>query len=207
MMQEKVLRWPNGNFLRMAVPWPRKTQVYIGRGRIVQSPQQSVDRKGWCGGGHAQGSSYCTNVLNYMWLKKLKGYKLQYISNYTQVATEETDSERRYFRSQRLLRLLTFRPGGSTRDLSHRWAGLFHHAAALSSWGLCVWHPLGSHRGCQVCVPLSAVTGRQASCSLNKCFLHWEGYTAIPGFPGGSHCNCDELLAQRWPCWVCTAIF
>ena len=47
MMQEKVLRWPNGNFLRMAVPWPRKTQVYIGRGRIVQSPQQSVDRKGW----------------------------------------------------------------------------------------------------------------------------------------------------------------
>ena len=136
-----------------------------------------------------------------------RGYKLQYISNYTQVATEESDSERRYFRSQRLLRLLTCRHGGSTQDLSHRWAGLFHHAAALSSWGLCVWHPFGSHRGCQLCVPLSAVTGRQASCSSSKCFLHWEGYTAIPGFPGGSHCNCDELLAQRWPCWVCTAIF
>lgn len=25
------------------MPWPQKTQVYIGRGRIVQSPQQSVD--------------------------------------------------------------------------------------------------------------------------------------------------------------------
>ena len=135
--------------------------------------------------------------------KAERGYKLQYISNYTQAATEESDSERRYFRSQRLLRLLTFRPGGSTQGLSHRWAGLFHRDATSSSWGRCVWHPFGSHRGCQLCVPLSAVTGRQASCSSRKCFLHWEGYTAIPGFPGGAHCNGDELHAHRWPCWVC----
>ena len=135
--------------------------------------------------------------------KAERGYKLQYISNYTQAATEESDSERRSFRSQRLVRLLTFRPGGAPRKACH--TGEQACFTMMPLWALegCVSDIPFGLTGDVNFVPLSAVTGRQASCSFSKCFLHWEGYTAIPGFLGGAHCNCDELHAHRWPCWVC----
>lgn len=40
---------------------------------VVSGLSLASYKPGWGRGGHAQGSSYCTNVLNYMSLKKLKG--------------------------------------------------------------------------------------------------------------------------------------